>query len=337
MKTILAILLCLPITAAAQQPSPEAIAIAILIANGKPVPDVAPLPAHIPCGVGTPGANYDEPAPSVRPINSPPSSADVPPTEPPAERNRPAASKPMMEAELSADAQPTPWPGVAAMLNELKPKPNEVLLDPGCGYDARLLINACRFFGVEKAIGVEIDPAIAESARRHVAEAGLSDQIEIIDGDSTTLDVDADIGVAYLWPDTLKNLKPKIEQLDRFVSYAYAVPGLPMQAKPIGGGMRGNVYAWKKPPKVVRVPITQSFRRTVGLPRGSYCEVCGGRCSNPMAHVTQQRVVGYRDIAVADAVQHAVAPQPRTGHWENYRWRACPNCGWQIKRRWVWD
>lgn len=207
-----------------------------------------------------------------------------------------------------ADSQSTPWPAVGSVLNALAPKPDEVLLDPGCGHDARLLIQACRYFGTKKAIGVEINPELAESARQHVAQAGLSDQIEIITGDSTKLDLEADIGVAYMWPEVLTELKPKIQQLDRFVAYGFAVPDLQMTPKTAANG--GKLYVWNA---VMRVPITKTSTKIARLPRGSYCQVCGGHCSNPMAHVREQQIVGYVDKDVRET--SGTNAQPR-GHWE---------------------
>ena len=214
-----------------------------------------------------------------------------------------------------ADVQPTPWGAVGIMLNALAPKPDEVLLDPGCGYDARLLIEACRYFGTEKAIGVEIDPEVAASAREYVEKAGLSDRIEIITGDSTKLDIQADIGIAYMWPEVLEELKPRIEKLDRFVSYGYEVPGLEMDpATLISNG--GKFYTWKKQAPVTRVPVTRTVSKIVGLPRGSYCKVCGRHCSNPMAHVREQQIVGYVNRTLPATSGSNAQPQ---GHWETRR------------------
>lgn len=240
---------------------------------------------------------------------------------------------------LAAGAQPTPWPAVGGLLNLLKPQPDEVLLDPGCGYDARLLIAACRYYGVEKAIGVEIDPVIAESARRHVEFARLSDRIEIITGDSTKLNITADVGVAYLWPDTLEDLRPKIEKLDRFACYEFGVPGLQMTERKASNG--GKLFLWKPQPPVAQtaspastpvqqlVPITRTVDKIVRLPRGSYCEVCGSHCRNPMAHKLSQQVVGYQP-----AVAQPATPQP-SGRWVrekvcvngvcSYRWKFVPD------------
>jgi hypothetical protein len=217
-------------------------------------------------------------------------------------------------AAANPDTQSTPWHAVGIMLNALAPKPNEVLLDPGCG-NASLLIEACKYFGTEKAIGIEIDPEIAELARQNVEAAGFSDQIEIITGDSTKLNVKADIGIAYMWPEVLADLKPKIEKLDRFVCFGFAVPGLDMQPTTLVSS-GGKFYSWKKPAPITRVPVTKSVSKIVGLPRGSYCTVCGRHCSNPMAHVREQQIVGYVNRTLPATSGNNAQPQ---GHWETRR------------------
>jgi hypothetical protein len=199
-----------------------------------------------------------------------------------------------VDSSLSADQQPTPMVGVGTGLNVLNPSPDDVLVDFGCGHDARWLITAVQQHGVKRAIGIEIDPVAAESARRYVAAAGLSKQIEIKTGDAADLFIAADVGVAYLYPETLAKLVPQIQKLDRFVSYGFKVPGLNMLERKLSNG--GVIYIWEKPPAMTRVPITQTVNKIVGLPPGSYCTVCGHHCGNPMAHMKQNLIVGYRDV-----------------------------------------
>ena len=60
---------------------------------------------------------------------------------------------------------------------KLKLKDGERVLDVGCGWGA-FLIHAAREYGVN-AVGITLSPPQAELARRRVAEAGLSDRVEI--------------------------------------------------------------------------------------------------------------------------------------------------------------
>lgn len=142
---------------------------------------------------------------------------------------------------LPADAQPTPYPEIGRAINLLKPAKDETLVDFGCGTDARVCIAASQYYGCD-AVGIEIDPLRAKTARKHVDFNGMNHRVDIIEGDATETQTSADVGFAYLWPETLSRLKPQIEKLDRFVSYMHAVPGLPMTK-------RGNLYLWEKKPQ----------------------------------------------------------------------------------------
>lgn len=199
-----------------------------------------------------------------------------------------------VDIAVAAGEQPTPRPGVEAGLRLLNPQPNEVLVDFGCGRDARWSVAAVRDYGLRQVIGIEIDSDIAESARQQVIREGLSDRIEIVTGDATAFRGRANIGVAYLWPSVLAQLVPQIEKLDRFVSYGFPVPGLQMAEHTLPGG--GKVYLWTRP-ATTSVPITRTVSRIVGLPSGSWCQVCGRYCSNPMAHVLENQIVGMRPVA----------------------------------------
>jgi precorrin-6B methylase 2 len=63
---------------------------------------------------------------------------------------------------------------------------DDLVVDIGCG-DGRVLIEAVRHFGC-RARGIEIDPVLAAVARTRVDEAGLSDRIEVIEGDASADD-----------------------------------------------------------------------------------------------------------------------------------------------------
>jgi hypothetical protein len=164
----------------------------------------------------------------------------------------------LTEADLTADQQPTPMAAVTAGLNALKLRTDDVFVEFGCGFDARWAITAAKR-GVRKAYGVEIDPVMAESARAYVKANGLEGRVEIITGDATQVDVPADVGAAYLWEDTLAELKPKIEKLDRFVSFAHPLPWV----KDVPRDPNANIFVYSKPSAVtatVRVPAQPTIR-----------------------------------------------------------------------------
>lgn len=108
----------------------------------------------------------------------------------------------------------------------LLPKPEVAFVDYGCGYDARWCVAAAERWPTVKVFGVELDPARARAARTRVRELGLNN-VTIIEGDATTVDVSADVGVVYLYPDVLTRLRPRLERLRAFASYMHQVPGLP--------------------------------------------------------------------------------------------------------------
>lgn len=234
----------------------------------------------------------------------------------------------VVPTSLTPDQQPTPMHGVATVLWALGPRPDEVLVDFGCGFDARMLITACQQYGTRRAIGVEIDPVIAESARRHVAAAGLSDRIEIITGDATTTDVQADIGVAYLFEDTLGQLRPRIERLKRFASYVHQVPGLSMQRAP---SATSEVYVWSQPrPVQVQLPAAATWGgRTYTRP------VCNSRsCS--MCNAIRQELATPRYAIVqqpTETPQTAITDKPR-GRWVTQK--ICHGRGVPCTYRRVW-
>lgn len=156
-----------------------------------------------------------------------------------------------------AAAEATPHEEIQRVLG-LLPAPQIGFVDFGCGADARWCIAAARKWAVP-VFGVEIDPARAGSARRAVAAAGLSKRITIIEGDATQVTVNADVGVAYLYSDTLVALKPKIEKLRGFASYMHPVGGLRM-------AQHGDSYVYTAAPKLAYW-------------EGYYYS--GRRCSNP--------------------------------------------------------
>lgn len=164
---------------------------------------------------------------------------------------------------------PTPHVQVATMLSVLRPQPHETLIDPGCG-DGRALIAAVRGYGC-RAIGIEIDPAQAAKARAAVEASGLSDRITVVEGDARTVDWGpASVGFVYLYPDLLAELRPKLERLDRCVSYMHQVPGMAMTSY-----NRGEFYHWQRP----RLMMQQSQRAVQS--RVSPQRATGPYCNNP--------------------------------------------------------
>jgi len=161
---------------------------------------------------------------------------------------------------VSASQESTPDAVVEQIVSELKLKPEDTLCDMGAG-DGRILIAAVKRYKC-KAVGIEIEPGIAETARRRVKAAGLTDRITIITGDALQFDPDQH-GVtavtAYLYPELLRQLLPKFKR-DRIMVVAtpyHEVPGLAMT-------QHGEVFVWRRPAK----------RRQQFLVSEVYCAPC---------------------------------------------------------------
>lgn len=174
---------------------------------------------------------------------------------------------------LLADQQPTPMAAIGDALRSINPQ-GRVFLDIGCGYDCRAGIVAVRDFGAARVLAIEIDPATADSARRYVAHAGLSDRIDVITADASQVEFPAGaVGYAYLFADDLAALRPKIARLDRFASFSHAVPGLSMR-------QAGDVYVYEKPRPQPQIAAIRSVAvwngRTYSRPvcRNSRCSMC---------------------------------------------------------------
>lgn len=162
---------------------------------------------------------------------------------------------------------PTPIAEVRRVLALLSPQPNETFVDYGCG-DGRWLIEAARTYGC-RAVGVEIDPEQVDRARRAVDDAGLVGRVKIIEGDVLTANVEAQVGVAYLYPDLLARLKPTLLKLSRFATPYHPVEGVQMQ-------QNGDVWIWQRPAQQVQQPYAiyggQAYTgRVCNNPR---CQMC---------------------------------------------------------------
>lgn len=134
--------------------------------------------------------------------------------------------------QVSFGQEPTPDHIITQMLDGLDLKPNDTLADLGCG-DGRILIAAVRKSGC-RAVGIEIDAAKAEEARKRVREAGLTNRIRVITGDAVSFDPEkygVTVATAYLYQEILEKLKPVFLKISRFASPYHEIPGLFMERK----------------------------------------------------------------------------------------------------------
>jgi SAM-dependent methyltransferase len=141
---------------------------------------------------------------------------------------------------------------VDRMLELANIRPGETVYDLGCG-DGRILIEAAQKYRA-KAIGVEISPKIAAEARAKVKKAGLTQQVEVIEGDLLQADLSgADVVTIYLATSLNEELRPRLEKFlkpgARVVSHDYAVPGWkPAQVVQAEGRQKHPIYLYEMPP-----------------------------------------------------------------------------------------
>lgn len=114
------------------------------------------------------------------------------------------------------------------MLDAAALRPGETVYDLGCG-DGRVLVTAVQKFKA-KAVGVEISPKLAQTARDNIKRAGLENHIQVIEGNMMDVDISpADVVILYLLTQSNDLLRPKLEKSlhpgARVVSHDFKVPG----------------------------------------------------------------------------------------------------------------
>lgn len=92
---------------------------------------------------------------------------------------------------------PTPPEIVDKMIELARITPADVVYEPGCG-DARVLIAAVRA-GARRGVGIDIDPERVGESMRNVADAGLTDRIEIRLGDALDIKDLGNATVVFLY------------------------------------------------------------------------------------------------------------------------------------------
>lgn len=112
---------------------------------------------------------------------------------------------------------------IEAAMDLAKVRPGERLIDLGCG-DGRVLVAAGRRGACVR--GVEVDPALADVARRNLVEAGVEGEVAVEDMFGASLA--AEVIYAYLTPVTLTRLRPLLETAPlgaRIVTPRYPIAG----------------------------------------------------------------------------------------------------------------
>jgi precorrin-6B methylase 2 len=138
-----------------------------------------------------------------------------------------AAAQPFEVGQRLAPSVPSPQEVIERMLEVAQVKPSDLVIDLGCG-DGRILITAVQKFRA-KALGIEIDPKIAQQASDMIRKLGLQNRARVLRADVFEADLSqADVVTLYLTTSFNEKLKPKLESLKpgtRVVSHDYGIRG----------------------------------------------------------------------------------------------------------------
>lgn len=148
---------------------------------------------------------------------------------------------------------PTPNDVVAAMLDLAEVTEADTVYDLGSG-DGRVVIAAARDRGAS-AVGIELDPDLADRSREAVRAAGLADRVTIRRGDAFKQDLTpATVVTMYLKPLVNAQLRPQLDRLrpgTRVVSHMFSMPGAKparrIEVQSAETGLAHAVYLWVTP------------------------------------------------------------------------------------------
>ena len=156
---------------------------------------------------------------------------------------------------------PTPDSLLVKMLETAQVTNKDIVYDLGAG-DGKIAIEAARRYGA-RAVGIEVDPQMADHARQNAKNARVADKVTIITGDIFAEDFSqATVVTLYLLPSlngklypTLINMKPGT----RIVSNTFTI-GSWIPDKTFYGDSGTVGYFWVVPAKV------NGFWRLEGVP-----------------------------------------------------------------------
>jgi cyclopropane fatty-acyl-phospholipid synthase-like methyltransferase len=105
---------------------------------------------------------------------------------------------------------PTPPAVVDAMLKLADVKPADVVYDLGCG-DGVIVATAAQKYGA-RAVGIDVDPQRVKEATERAQKMGVSDKVEIRQGDLFDADIkEASVVTLYLLRSLNIRLMPKLK------------------------------------------------------------------------------------------------------------------------------
>ncbi|WP_020471329.1 methyltransferase domain-containing protein [Zavarzinella formosa] len=134
------------------------------------------------------------------------------------------------EPRLDVPYVPTPDKVVEEMLKMANVTDKDVVYDLGCG-DGRIVVTAVKKYKAKKGLGVELSPERVKLSKETAEKAGVSDKVEIREGDVLKItDVsEASVVTLYLLPDINQKLKPILQKTlkpgSRVVSHDFDMGG----------------------------------------------------------------------------------------------------------------
>lgn len=146
---------------------------------------------------------------------------------------------------------PTPQEVVEAMLKMANVTKNDIVYDLGSG-DGRIPITAVQKYGVQKAIGIDIDPQRIKEANTNAQNAKVTDKVKFLNQDLFTTNFsEATVVTLYLLDSLNEKLRPKLwaelKPGTRIVSHAFRMGDWqPEKTETINGR---TIYFWTVPKK----------------------------------------------------------------------------------------
>ena len=224
-----------PVTSVTASPPPVVAPVtspplAIRLASPAPLQQVSlPYsPAISSVSVAKPRAINPSPTIPTLPASETVVSSRIVPAKPIVTTSAPVAENPVTKLD------PTPHDATTLMVALAGVSDQDVVYDLGCG-DGRLLVKASEC-GARRCVGIEVNPKTVEIARQRIKGRP---NVAIIEGSffESNFD-DADVVFTYLYSGMLKELAPRLKNLQpgtRIVSYCHDIPGLCTRRHQIDG------------------------------------------------------------------------------------------------------
>ncbi len=107
---------------------------------------------------------------------------------------------------------PSPLRLIYEALSLARVGPCDIVYDLGCG-DGRVVVIAARDFGAKRAVGVEIDEALATIARLRASEEGVGNRVEVVEDDIFEVSVsEATVVYIYMYKSINERLAAKLSR-----------------------------------------------------------------------------------------------------------------------------